>query len=207
METVRLVDVATVALKASSVVRRGGVILYPTDTLYGLGADALSDAAVDKVYAIKGREPGKPMHCIVADLAMAAGYADVNDAAFRLAERFLPGPLTLILAKKTGIATGIARGIDTIGFRVPDNAFCIELARSFGSPITTPSANPAGAEPQLAVERILAQFGDAASGIDLAIDAGPAPLAKPSTIVNLLSGHPSILREGAIPAADILALF
>jgi len=207
METIQLTDVTSAAAKAAAVLRQGGVILYPTDTLYGLGVDALSDAAVDRVYAIKGREPGKPMHCIVADLQMAGQYAEINDAVQKITERFLPGPLTLILRKKAGMKTGIARNIDTIGFRIPDNEFCRHLARTYGGPITTPSANPAGAQPLLLPKEILAQFGGAAVGINLVIDAGAAPLTKPSTVVSVVSGEPRILREGAIPTADILSLF
>ncbi len=208
METVKLgSNIRSIILKAVEILRSGGVVLYPTDTLYGLGADALSDAAVDNVYAIKGREPGKPMHCIVADLAMAEMYAELNDAARIIAKEFLPGPLTIILKKKSGVSTGIAREIDTIGFRIPKNDFCRELARTFGGPITTPSANLAGAEPELLPEKILAQFGEAANDIDLVVDAGPAARAKPSTVVSLVSGKPVVLREGAIPAAEISALF
>lgn len=208
MESIEVTaDISTAIQKAADVLRRGGIIIYPTDTLYGLGADALSDAAVDKVYAIKGRETNKPMHCIVADIAMAEKYAEMNEAALVIAEKFMPGPITIILQKKPEVTTGIAREIDTIGFRIPDNAFCRELARKFGGPITTPSANPAGAAPQLTIEEILAQFGEAAIGIDLVIDAGPAALARPSTVVSLVSGEPVILREGAIPTSDILALF
>lgn len=206
METIRLENgFGEAVIKAAGVLRRGGVIMYPTDTLYGLGADAFSDAAVDKMYAIKGREPGKPTHCVVADLAMAGEYAEVNDAARALAEKFLPGALTLVLKKKAGVEGGIARGMDTIGIRIPNNEFCLELAKSFGKPYTAPSANPAGKEPELEFEKIIAQL----HGMDiaLAVDAGPAPLTQPSTVVNVVSGRPSILREGAIPAADILAVF
>src|SRR5271156_4955489 len=102
METIHLSEapLEQAVSKAATVLRSGGVILYPTDTLYGLGADALSDEAVAKVYAIKGRDEGKPMHCVVADMQMAARYGEMNELANRLAEKFLPGPLTLILKKK-----------------------------------------------------------------------------------------------------------
>lgn len=203
METIRLSDDFDTAVKrAAEVLRQGGAIIYPTDTLYGLGVDALSDAAVENLYALKGREAGKPTHCIVADLAMAKEYAEVNDAARKVAEKFLPGALTLILKKKPGIAGGITRGMETIGIRIPDNQFCIKLARSLGRPFTATSANRAGVEPESEFEKVLASV-----KADLAIDAGPLPLSKPSTIVNLVSGYPTILREGVIPGADVLALF
>lgn len=189
------------AIRASSVLRRGGILVYPTDTLYGIGVDAFSDAAVDRLYAIKGREPGKPTHCIVADLAMAEDYGEVNDAARKLAAKFLPGALTLILKKKSHITTGIGRSIDTIGIRIPDNEFCLELARTFGKPVTTPSANRTGSGPYLSPEDIIADLGE--NSIDLFVNSGVLTQSQPSTVVNLVSGFPSVLREGAIPAADI----
>jgi len=191
------------AIRAAGVLRQGGVVVYPTDTLYGLGVDAIANDAVDRLYEIKGREPGKPTHCIVADLAMTEEYAEVNDIARKLAEKFLPGALTLILKKKPQVTTGIGRGIDSIGIRIPKNDLCLEMARTFGKPITTPSANRASAGPHLAPADILADLGE--DNIDLFIDAGILPQSQPSTVVNLLSGHPSVLRAGAVPAADILA--
>ena len=204
--------------------RADGVILYPTDTLYGLGADALSDKAVSKVYAIKGRDEQKPIHAIVADIKMMEKYADVPDMARMLAKEFLPGPLTLILKKKAGVKTGIAKGVSKIGFRVPDNKFCLALAKKFGKPITTTSANKSGRKTERTVKAILKQLGvnnsyasvlpacaEASGGrqnvrmrnIDLAVDAGELPERQPSTVVDLSGKEPIILREGAIPAADI----
>lgn len=188
---------------AADRIRSGEVVLYPTDTLYGLGADALSDEAVAKIYAIKGREEGKPIHAIVADLDMVARYGEVDEVARILAKRFLPGPLTLILKKKTGIETGIGKGIDTIGIRIPDNNFCKELVDRFGGPITTTSANPSGIMPARTVAAILDQFEDRADMIALSIDAGELPARAPSTVVDLSGERPVILREGAIPSSDI----
>ena len=193
-------------VRASGVLRQGGVIIYPTDTLYGLGADAFSDEAVAKVYAIKGRSEQKPIHCVVADLAMAEEYADVNDAVRRLAEEFLPGPLTLVMRKKSRIDSGIARGMDTIGVRIPNDEFCIELAKSFGKPYTATSANKSEEVPHLSIEKIVGQLGDSIRLVDLVIDAGLLPLRASSTVVNVVSGLPVILREGAISSRDILAI-
>lgn len=193
--------------RAAGVLRAGGVILYPTDTLYGLGADAFSDEAVANVYAIKGRDWEKPIHCIVADIEMAERYGEMNLFARKLAEEFLPGPLTLVLKKKEGIQGGIAHGA-TIGIRIPDNDFCIALAREYGAPYTTTSANRAGEEPLATVPGILGQLGHSHTlksvrVIDLVIDAGELPARAPSTVVDVSGEEPIILREGAIPAADI----
>ena len=200
-------DVAGCVSDAITALRAGGVIIYPTDTLYGLGADALSDEAVAKIYSIKGRDERKPIHCIVADMEMAEKFAEVNDEARKLAKEFFPGSLTLILKKRKGIETGIAKGIDTIGIRIPNNEFCLSLAREFGKPVTTTSANIAGVKPEKSVGKIIAQLGKSADLVDLAIDAGDPPAdgteRLPSTIVDVSSGKPIILREGAIHVAEI----
>ncbi len=204
METIRLKDsvLESAVEKAAETLRAGGVILYPTDTLYGLGADAFSDEAVATVYAIKGRDEKKPIHCVITDLAMAERYAEVNLFARKLAEEFLPGPLTLILKKKEGVEGGVATRMSTIGFRIPRNDFCIALAREYGRPYTTTSANRAGRDPERSIDRIREQLGDS-SQINLAIDAGELPTSIPSTVVDVSGEEPVIVREGSIPVADI----
>lgn len=193
--------------RAVEVLRAGGVVLYPTDTLYGLGADALSDAAVEKIYDIKGRDEKKPIHAIVADVTMAEKYGKVNDAVHKLAERF-GGAVTLIV-EKMDTDSGILRGVETFGFRIPNNAFCIAFAKAFGGPITATSANKSGATAARRVEDILAQLGlsaqagESAQKIDLIIDAGELPERKPSTVVDCSGPSPKILREGAVSASDI----
>lgn len=206
MQIQRLVKetISDLLKKAIEVSDGGGVIIYPTDTLYGLGADALSDEAVAKIYAIKGREEKKPIHAIVEDMIMAEKYAEVNDVARKLAKAFFPGPLTLILKKRKGIDTGITRGIDTIGIRIPDNKFCLALAREFGKPITTTSANKSGEKPERSVGKIIAQLGEVAALVDLVIDAGELQPSLPSTVVDVSPGETVILREGAIPSSSIL---
>lgn len=204
MEVMSLSEgVGKCVVRAAGVLRQGGVVVYPTDTLYGIGVDAFSNEAVDRLYTIKSREPGKPTHCIVADLAMMEEYAEVPEAARKLAEKFLPGALTLILKKKPTIGSGIARGMDTIGVRIPNHDFCLELARTLGTPITTPSANKSGVVATTVPAEIIAQLGE--ENIDLFIDDGVLSASMPSTIVNLVSGHTSVVREGAISSASILA--
>jgi len=203
--------------EAKRVLEQGGVILYPTDTLYGLGADAFSDEAVDKVYEIKGRDERKPIHCIVADIAMAGEYAEVTNDAKLLFERLLSGGLTVILRKRPGVDGGIARDMETIGIRIPNNEFCLQLAHAFGKPFTATSANVAGHVPERSIAKILEQFSydsilppfaeasedKQKTRIDLIIDAGELPANQPSTVVDLSGEEPVILREGVIPAADV----
>ena len=198
-------NVEECASRAAEVLRAGGVVLYPTDTLYGLGGDALSDTAVANICSIKGRDEGKPVHAIVADMAMAEKFGNVTQHAQLLAKKF-GGKVTLVVKKVSEVDTGIARGISTFGFRIPDNEFCIALTRSFGGPVTATSANTSGLPSARRVDDILAQLGASAEKIDLVIDAGELPERKPSTVVDLSGAGPDILREGAVPAAEIRAL-
>lgn len=203
METVQLVgNEGLVSIKAAGVLRSGGVILYPTDTLYGLGASAFSDEAVDRVYEIKGRDANKAMHAVFADMQMVEEYAEVNDLARKLAEKFLPGALTLVLKKKAGTG-GIARNMQTIGVRIPDNSFCLEVARSLGKPFTATSANVAGGSTGLKVDEILKQLGRSAHMIDLVVDAGELPLRAASTVVDVSAGVLNVLRVGAVQKSEL----
>lgn len=200
METVSVTDPVAIT-KAAEVLRSGGVILYPTDTLYGLGVDALSDEALAKVREIKGRDEKKPIHAIVSGLEMAAEFGEVNEMALALASAYMPGPLTLILRKKPSATIAMCEGRDEFGFRIPNSEFCLNLAREFGRPYTTTSANLAGADPLRSAEKILAQLDEHASLIDLVIDAGELPKRLPSTIVNVCEGRIEVLREGAVSIA------
>ena len=134
---------------------------------------------------------------------MAEQYAEVTGTARVLARELMPGALTLILNKKSGVATGVAQGFQTFGIRIPDNTFCLELVRKFGKPYTTTSANVSGMETCSIVAGILAQLGDNARHIDLIINAGELPQREPSTVVNLSGAEPVILREGAIPSPEV----
>ncbi len=204
MERISLAEagIDAAAAKAAAALRAGGVVLYPTDTLYGLGADALSDEAVAKVYALKGRRDDKPMHAIVADLAMAERYGEVNDTARRLAERLPKGKATFVVKKRIGLDAGIAKGRATFGFRIPDHDFCVALTRVFGTPVTATSANVSGAAAPRRIDDILIQLGEAVSSISLVIDGGVLPPAAPSTVIDCASGV-VILREGVVPAPEV----
>lgn len=203
MERISLTDTTLeeAAKRAAEVLKRGGILLYPTATLYGLGADALSNDAVDRVYRIKARDLKKPMHSIVLDLDMAARYGEIDGRARALAH--VEGPVSIVVAKRAACTRGICRSLDTFGFRVALHPFCVALTRAFGEPVTTTSANRAGHLPERSVEAILEQLGDTARYIDLIIDAGPMPESAPSSLVDLSRGEPEILREGAVPADAI----
>lgn len=206
MEILKLseISIEEAAVRAADVLREGGIILYPTDTIYGLGGDALSDEAVAHVRALKGRDEGKPLHALVRDLAIANEYAEVDVETTRLVHALPKGKVSFIAPKRAGLDTGIAHGIETFGFRIPDHAFCQALLSAFGGPITATSANTAGEDPQPTVPQILAQLGIGILGIDLIIDDGASESGLPSTIIDMSSGpHPVILREGAVAASDV----
>ena len=205
MEILRLNDtnLAGCAARGAAALRAGGIVLYPTDTLYGLGADAFSDGAVAKIFDIKDRRDDKPIHAIVSDLAMAREYGDIPEAANVLVETF-GGKVTLIVRKRE-FDTGIVRGLTTFGFRIPDNDLCKAMLAAFGKPITATSANKSGAPTGRRIDAILAQLGEAAEKIDLVIDAGELPERMPSSVVDLSGAQPRVLREGAISTVDIFA--
>ncbi len=198
-------SIGEVVQKAAAVLRGGGVILYPTDTLYGLGVDSLDRRALGKLFAIKRRDKDKPVHSMVSDIDAAAPYAVVTPLAYKLADTFLPGPLTLLLQKGESVPAWAVSGRDMFGIRVSANAFCLALADLFGTPYSATSANKAGDTPQRSPEAILAQLGGAANHIDLIVDAGELPASPPSTVIDARGQRPIIVREGVIAMADILA--
>ena len=196
-----------VVTRAAEVLVSGGVVLYPTDTLYGLGVDAFSDEAVAKIYEIKSRDTNNPMSVLVSSMDMAERYAEITHTARTLADNFLPGPLTLILDKKPAWETGVGLETETIGLRIPQNAFCIAMAHLFDGGITATSANRSGQLPEMTLGLILAQLGSAIELVDLVIDAGDPLSGAPSTVVDARTSKPRILREGVISETALLKAF
>jgi L-threonylcarbamoyladenylate synthase len=191
------------ALKA---LRSGEVIVYPTDTIYGLGADATNTEAVARVQHIKQRDANKPILAMVADRAMLQNYAVMTPLAERLADRFLPGPLTLVLAARDERLSALTAPDGSVGFRMPDTAFCLRMAHALGRPITSTSVNNTGEEPAQEVQRAVASLGDRSEHLSLVIDVGPVETVVPSTIVDARGERAVLLREGAI-AREVLLPF
>ncbi|MEK9176687.1 MAG: L-threonylcarbamoyladenylate synthase [Patescibacteria group bacterium] len=177
-----------------------GIILYPTDTIYGLGVDATDAEAVARLITLKGRDEKKPISIAVADIAMMEEYADVTPLARKLARAFLPGKLTLVLTAKDTLAPALTAGTGTIGIRIPKHLLVERLIREIGKPITATSANVSGREPEKTPEKILAQFGGNASSITKVYDLGELPESAPSTVVDARGTESVVLREGAIPS-------
>ena len=182
--------------RAAEVLRRGGLIIYPTETFYGLGALAASAPAVARLAALKLRTEGQPLPLVAADPAMARAAASAfPPLAERLAARFWPGPLTLVLPAAPGLPPEVA-GDGTVGVRVPGNALARELSRLAGGPITSTSANPSGGRPPTRPADLDPRL---ASLVDAVLDGGEAPGGLPSTVVAVEPAGPRLLRKGAVP--------
>jgi L-threonylcarbamoyladenylate synthase len=179
---------------------RGRLVVYPTETLYGLGADALDDAALQRLVALKGREAGKPIAVLVSDERMLEMVvAEVSPLARRLMQRFWPGPLTLVLAARSSVSNLLTGGSGGIGVRVSSHPLAIALVRALGRPLTAPSANPAGRPGAVTIAAARAYFGD---GVAAYLDAGQLAGEPASTVVDMRQ-RPRPLREGAVALAEL----
>lgn len=188
--------------RAVAVLRAGGVIVYPTDTAYGLGADATNAEAVKKIFAIKHRS-NNPMPVIVSNIGQAKDHVVFSKAGERLARTYWPGPLTLVLAASDPSMAYIVGVEMTIGTRVPDFEWCRQIATALGKPLTSTSANASGSPAEYSIEGVEKSLGSAASLIDLWVDGGTLPGGPVSTVVLATEGTVIIKREGAISGADI----
>lgn len=185
-------------VEAAAAIRAGGIVAVPAETVYGLAADATSGAAVARIYAAKGRPSFNPLIVHVADLAAAERIAVFDDDARALAERFWPGPLTLVLPLRTdgGIASLVTAGLDTIAVRVPAHPAFRALIEASGRPLAAPSANASGGISPTRAAHVVASLG---RRVPLVIDGGPTGHGLESTIVAVAGGHLRLLREGPIP--------
>src|SRR5947199_7036025 len=193
---VTLADRAAIGT-AARVLRDGGLVAFPTETVYGLGADATNGEAVARLYAAKGRPRFNPLIAHVGDLQAALRLARFSEDAMLLAGIFWPGPLTLVLPKADGcvVAELATAGLDSIGVRVPDHPIAHDLLAAFGKPIVAPSANQSGHVSPTTAQHVLADVG---GRIDLIIDGGATSVGVESTIVSCL-GVPTLLRPGGLP--------
>lgn len=182
---------------------RGDLVVFPAEALYGLGADATSASAVERLVAVRGREPGKPVLVLVRDLAMAAATvaADVPPLARRLAARFWPGPLTLVLPARPGLPPALTAGTGTIGVRAPGQPIAAAIVDRLDRPVTAPSANPPGAAPPRDVAAARAHFGER---VAVYVDGGRLA-GGASTVVTIEGRGVRVVREGPIDEAAIHA--
>ncbi len=188
--------------KAAQILAAGDLVIYPTDTAYALGANALDEAAVAKVFQLKQRPRHKALSVLVSSVAMAKKYTQWNARAQELAQRFLPGPLTLVVAQKTKLFPSLlTAGGATIGLRIPAAKTALTLAEIAGFPITATSVNISGEQPCYNLEQLAAVFQRAP--VKMILDQGALPPILPSTIVDVTQQPPRILRQGPIKAAEL----
>ena len=183
---------------------RGGVLAIPTDTLYGLAADAFNPDAIEQVFAIKERPEGMALPVLLSGAEQLEQVAAaVTPEVIRLSESYWPGPLTLIVRRNEALPERLTAGQLTVAVRVPDHLVPRALARRLGRPITGTSANISGAVDPQSIEELRRQVGER---VDLLIEEGPTPAGTASTIVDLSGEEPRLIREGVIPFDEIAAL-
>jgi L-threonylcarbamoyladenylate synthase len=186
---------------AAGVLRAGGLVAFPTETVYGLGADASNAAAVRRIFEVKGRPASHPVIVHLADGVQLANWArEIPEAARKLALEYWPGPLTLILKRARGVSDEVTGGQDTIALRVPAHPVAQQLLARFGGGIAAPSANRHGRVSATTADHVRREFGAA---VECVLDGGAARIGIESTIVDLTSGQAALLRPGWITAEEI----
>jgi L-threonylcarbamoyladenylate synthase len=180
---------------AASVIKNGGLVAFPTETVYGLGANALDEPAVRKIFAAKGRPRDNPMILHVSNIREASRYASMNDTAEMLMEHFWPGPLTIVLYSLDNVPLLTRGGLDTVALRAPMNQVALDLVRKCGTPIAGPSANKSG-RPSPTTAR--AVWDDLANAVDMIIDGGSTAIGVESTVIDATRKNVSILRPGGV---------
>jgi L-threonylcarbamoyladenylate synthase len=187
--------------RCRDIIRSGGLIAYPTDTFYGLGADPANRGAVRRIFDIKGRAADQPILLLLSDLAEVSLWAaEVTPSAERLMDRFWPGPLTLVFRAAPGVLPELTGGTGTIGLRVPGRGLTRDLLRSVGTALTGTSANRSGGASPRSAEEVLRELGHS---IDLVLDGGPSAEGLPSTVVDVTAEPPRIIRLGVIDIARL----
>ena len=186
--------------EAAGLIRAGLVVAYPTDTVYGLAVDPRNGDAVTRLFALKGRADTSALTLIAADMAHVRAAGDMTPAAERLAERWWPGPLTVVVAARPILARETLAGGRTVGIRVPDHPVAIALARDAGFAITATSANRSGAPAASSAAAVVEALPD----VDAVIDGGAARGGMPSTIVDASADAVSLLRQGVVPWDKVL---
>lgn len=194
-------DLNTQIKKGIEILKKGGVIAFPTDTVYSLGAMITSSKAVERVFEIKGRDKTKALPVLVEDISQMKTLASkMPDIACRLSQRFLPGALTLVLPKTELVSDAITGGMNTVALRIPDNEAALKLIKGVGAPLTGTSANLSGKKSTLTAEEVKAQLGDR---IDYVVDGGRVSGGVESTIVDFSGEKAKIIRQGSVPRSEL----
>ncbi len=186
---------------AGEIIKQGGLVVFPTETVYGLGADGLSDKAVQKIFKAKGRPSDNPLILHVADMQWAEKIGEINENARKIMEKFWPGPITVIVQKKDIVPGAVTAGLDTVAIRMPENETARKLIKAADTPIAAPSANLSGKPSPTAFRHA---FDDMNGRVDAIIDGGDCDIGIESTVIDTTSLVPTILRPGGI-TAEMLA--
>lgn len=192
----RVIDEAVRVLAAK------GLVVYPTDTVYGLGANPLDLAAVERVYKVK-RRIGKPLPILVSSIQAVDRIAYIDRRALKLMEKFWPGPLTIVLRDKGVLPEKVTLGTGKVGVRMPNHRVALMLAEGIGGLIIGTSANVSGMPSPRTIDEVLKQLGDK---VDLVLDAGPVKIGIPSTVIDLTEEKPRLIRRGPISYEEIIAV-
>jgi len=201
--TARTLDTTEDGLvQAAAILAEGGLVAFPTETVYGLGADATNDRAVARIFAAKGRPHFNPLICHVPDVNAVSEIATLSDTASALAERFWPGPLTLVLPRRADskLSRLVSAGLPTVAIRVPAAATAVDLLRRFGRPVAAPSANRSGRLSPTTAQHVMADLGAA---IDAVVDGDACDIGVESTIIGFADGEPTLLRPGGLSVEAI----
>ena len=185
----------------ANIIKNGGIVIFPTETVYGIGTNGLDENAVKKLYEVKKRPLNNPISLLVNNIDMINSIAkDITELEYRLIKEFFPGPLTIILKKKDIVPNILTANSNTVGIRMPANKIALKLIEYAGVPIATPSANIAGKPSETNIKNIMEDFKEQ---VDCYIDGGNSKLGISSTIVQVIDEVPHILREGVISAKQI----
>lgn len=187
--------------EAGNIIKNGGLVLFPTETVYGLGANGLNEEAVKKIYIAKGRKSDNPLILHISDIGMLGMISkDISDIEFKLMNAFWPGPFTIILNKSDSVPLAVSGGLDTVGVRMPDNEIAKNLIKFSEVPIAAPSANISGRPSGTNINDIYSELADK---VDYIIDGGDCNIGVESTVVRVIDNIPHILRPGKITADEI----
>jgi L-threonylcarbamoyladenylate synthase len=187
--------------RAVEILKGGGLVAFPTETVYGLGADATNAKAVERIFEVKDRPSTNPLICHVPDETVARRYAAAWPlAASRIVERYWPGPLTIVLRKTADIVPQVTAGLNTVGLRAPSHPLTLDLLRAFDRPLAGPSANKSTQVSPTTAQHVREELG---TEVDLFLDGGPCQVGIESTVLDLSSDRPSILRPGGVSREQI----
>ncbi|MCX6765533.1 MAG: L-threonylcarbamoyladenylate synthase [Candidatus Moranbacteria bacterium] len=192
--------------EAVQYLKEGKIIIYPTDTIYGMGCDAFCERAIDKIFSIKGRENMKPLSILVKDIEEIRKYSFVDSKREKIISALLPGPFTLILPEAKNIPKLVTGGKNAIGVRIPDNPITKKLLKSFERPIVSTSVNISGREPLSDPFKIVEEFKIKKIRPDLILDCGKIPNARPSVIVDITRENPQIKRSEILSVQEVRKL-